>query len=59
MKPEMLHMTQNEFKHYDLTVFWLHIDQEVWRRKYRAYHIAKKNKNLLGLGLPPLPPGMV
>jgi hypothetical protein len=59
MKLEMLHITQNEFKHYDLTVFWLHIDQGVQHCKHCAYHIAKKNKNLLGLGLPPPSPGTV
>jgi hypothetical protein len=54
MKPEMLHITREEYQHHPLTVFRLHIDQEVRARKYQKYHRAKKNKALLDLGLPPL-----
>jgi hypothetical protein len=54
MKPEMLHITRAQYRHYPLTVFRLHIDQEVRARKYLAYHRAKKNKQLLNLGLPAL-----
>ena len=56
MKPEMLHITHVEFRHYPLTVFRCHIDQEERKCKYCAYHLAKKNKQLLDIGLPPLPP---
>jgi hypothetical protein len=58
------HMTADEYSEASLvdrrtlkTLF--EQQQEVWHHKYRAYHIAKKNKSLLGLGLPPLPPGTV
>jgi hypothetical protein len=54
MKPEMLHITRGEYQHYPITVFRNHIDQEVRARKFLAYHRAKKNKQLLDLGLPAL-----
>lgn len=54
MKPELLRLTKAAYQHYDLKVFQDHIDQEVEARKYLMYHRAKKNKNLIALGLPPL-----
>jgi hypothetical protein len=56
MKPELLHITRGEYQHYTLPVFRCHIDQEVRRQKFRNYHRSKKNKQLLEIGLPPLPP---
>ena len=55
MKPAMLHITRGEYKEYPLVVFGGHIDQEVRRSKFLAYHRAKKNKELTNMGLPGLP----
>jgi hypothetical protein len=55
MKPAMLHVTRGEYKEYPLVVFRGHIDQEVRRRKFLAYHRAKKNKELTDMGLAGLP----
>ena len=54
MKPELLRLTKAAHQQCDLKVFRNHMDQEVEARKHLMCHCAKKNKNLIALGLPPL-----
>jgi hypothetical protein len=47
LKPEMLHITRAECRHHLISVVRCHIDQEMWKQKHRACHLAKKDKVLL------------